>query len=149
MISSPDPINGRANYVEQKLLVCDFDRFGSQPSVFSWRGRYVLLAAISLCCAAVLYKVCRSWQPHLTANAVVLGVGHSQTYTHLIVIHGIIAWLDAYGLGEHRSCCSALSCQWQTNCCGSWPVAVSQLEQTYCGIFVVQNSARMITCLNC
>jgi hypothetical protein len=24
----------------------------------------------------------------------------TQTYTHLIVIHGIIAWLDAYGLGK-------------------------------------------------
>jgi hypothetical protein len=59
-----------------------------------------------LCNTAAAALVLRWKQPLLTADAV-LDVGRSQTYTHLIVIHGIVAWLDAYGIGEHTSCSSS------------------------------------------
>ncbi len=36
-----------------------------------------------------------TWCANVTVPALAL-----QTYTHLIVFHAIIAWLDTYGIGE-------------------------------------------------
>jgi hypothetical protein len=73
----------------------------------AWTVRAASDGCILLLCSTAAAALVLRWkQPFLTADAV-LDVGRSQTYTHLIVIHGIVAWLDAYGIGAHTSCCSS------------------------------------------
>jgi hypothetical protein len=74
----------------------------------------------------------------LTAYALPFRVLHLKTYTHLIVIHGIVAWLDAYGIGEHAygSCCSWLedNCQLASNCFANRHMHImqSQVKLDWC-----------------